>query len=293
MANQLDCTTSIASTQNNGIHGIHFGPQTTSSRLSRLASKRKPWLFNISGVDWTTTTSNHPNQQVPYESSSQNSISGSAMIVRLKMIHIFLEHYTTGIFSNVSSSFWHISHFRCTSILNRCASLTLRAVKFPARWTWAIGGGIHRINFLPERQLCQSYVHQIRLAWPTFWAISMPGRCISQLAIFEKISAGHPTCAPGFLLGWSPVPQKVPKTLTKHGIQRLELCCLNLGILTSLSLAWNGIVLMDSSDNVTLCWLPGSGIIRNKSWLLKSHMAHTRCVKFLKVYWWGIDLFDD
>jgi len=41
MAKQLDCTTSITSTQNNGINGIHFGLHTTFSRLSCLASKQK------------------------------------------------------------------------------------------------------------------------------------------------------------------------------------------------------------------------------------------------------------
>jgi hypothetical protein len=39
MAKQLDCTTSIASTQNNGIHGIHFSLHTTFSRFSHVASK--------------------------------------------------------------------------------------------------------------------------------------------------------------------------------------------------------------------------------------------------------------
>jgi len=120
----------------------------------------------------------------------------------------------------------------------------------------------------------------------------MPGHCIWQLVLFEKISATHLKSALAFLLGWSPVHQQVPKTLTKHGIPRLELCCPNLGILTSLALAWNGIVLMDSSGNVNLCWLPRSGIIWNKSWLLKSHMTHAWCVKFLKVRQWGIHRFD-
>jgi hypothetical protein len=74
MAKQLDCTTSITRTQNNGIHGIHFGPHTTFSRLSCLASKQKPGLINISGVHWTTSKCNHSNQQMPYESTSLNSI---------------------------------------------------------------------------------------------------------------------------------------------------------------------------------------------------------------------------
>jgi len=49
---------------------------------------------------------------------------------------------------------------------------------------------------------------------------------------------------------------------------------------------------MDCRDNVILFWLPGSGIIRNKSWLLKPHIAHSRCVNLLMVRWWGIQLFD-
>jgi len=133
VAKQLDCTTSSESTQNDGIHGIHLGPHMTFSRLSRVGSKRNPGLINISGVDWTTSKSNHSIQQMLFESSSLNSISGSAMTVGLKMTHISLEHYTTGIFSNVSSSFWHIAHFRCTSILNRCASPTLWVLESTAR----------------------------------------------------------------------------------------------------------------------------------------------------------------
>ena len=49
---------------------------------------------------------------------------------------------------------------------------------------------------------------------------------------------------------------------------------------------------MDSRDNVTLGWLPGSGIVLNKSWLHKSHMAHARCVKFLKVRQGNIQLYN-
>jgi len=41
MAKQLDCTTTMTSTQNNGIHGIHFGPHMTFSRLSCVSQQRK------------------------------------------------------------------------------------------------------------------------------------------------------------------------------------------------------------------------------------------------------------
>jgi len=229
---------------------------------------------------------------MPWESSSLNSIWGSTMIVGFKMTHISSQPYTTGIFSNVFSSSWHISHFMHTSKWNRCATLTLRVVESTVRWTREPGGGIHRINFLPERQLCQSYVHLMRLTWQIVLAIGTPGACISRFIIFQKISGRHLQTTPGFLSRGFHVPGKVPKRLTKHCITWLELCGLNFGILTSPALAWNGIVQMESSDNVTLCWLPGSGIIWNKSWLLKSHMAHAQCVKFLKVRRWGIQPFD-
>jgi len=49
---------------------------------------------------------------------------------------------------------------------------------------------------------------------------------------------------------------------------------------------------MDSRDNVILFSQPGSGIIQNKSWLLKSHMADAQCVKIQKVRRCDIPLFD-
>jgi len=156
MAKQLDCTASITSTQNNGIHGIHFGPDITFSSFSRLANKQKLGWINISGMDWTTSKSIHSNHQMRYERSTPNSISGSPMIVILKMTHISSDHYTTEIFSNLSRSIWHRSHFRCTSILYQCALLTLRVAESSARWAGAIGHGILSINFAPERRLGQS-----------------------------------------------------------------------------------------------------------------------------------------
>jgi len=227
-----------------------------------------------------------------YESSSLDSISGFAMIVGLKVIGTSSEHYTTGIFWNVYSSFWHISNFRRTLFLNWCALQTRKFAEYTVRWTQVIGGAIRKISFLLERRLCQSFVHPRRPTGPIFRATSMSGRCISRSVIFEKISAAHLKGAPGYLLGWSAVLRKVLKILTRHGIPRLEQCCPHSGILTSLALASNGTVLMDSRDNVILFWLPGSGIIRNKSWLLKFHMAHAWCVKFLMVRRWSIQLFD-
>jgi len=235
MAKQLNCTTSIACTQNHAIHGIHFSPHTTFSRIRHFTNKCKPGLIHISDVDWTTSKSNHSNQQMPYNSSSLNSILGLAMIVGLKMTHISSEHYTTGIFSNISSSFWHIFHSRCTSILNWCSLLTVRVVQSTARWTRVIGGGIQRFNFLPERRMFQSYVHPTKRTWPIFQATSLPRCLIWQFVIFEKKSAAHLTWAPGLLSGLAHVHQKVWKTLTKHGILQLELCCLHWGILTSLA----------------------------------------------------------
>jgi len=132
----------------------------------------------------------------------------------------------------------------------------------------------------------------VKSHWTNVLATSMHGHCISRSVLFEKISATHLKSTSGFLAGWAHVPRKVSKTLMKNGTPRLELCCLKWGILTSVALAWNAIVQMDSSDTVTLFWLPGAGIIPNKSWLLKSHLAHACCVKLLKVPRWGIHCFD-
>ena len=52
------------------------------------------------------------------------------------------------------------------------------------------------------------------------------------------------------------------------------------------------IVRMDSSDNITLYWLPGSEIIQNKLCLHKSNMADVQWAKFRNVRRWGIPLFD-
>jgi hypothetical protein len=133
ISKQLNSTTTIASTPNNGIHCIHFSLRTTSSRLHHLASQHQPGLINISDVDWTTSKSIHSNQQMPYISSSQNSILGFAMIVGLKMTHISSDYYTTGIFPNVSSSCWHISHCRSTSIMHHSRLPTLRGVESTAK----------------------------------------------------------------------------------------------------------------------------------------------------------------
>ena len=103
MAQQLDYTTSIASTLNYAIHGIHFGPHTTFSRHNHFTSKQIRRLNNIGGVDWTTGKSHHSIQRMPCKGSSHNSNLSLAMIVGLKMTHISLEHCITEIFSNVSS----------------------------------------------------------------------------------------------------------------------------------------------------------------------------------------------
>ena len=43
---------------------------------------------------------------------------------------------------------------------------------------------------------------------------------------------------------------------------------------------------MESRDNVILFGRPGSGIIQNKSWLVRSDMAHAQCVIFPKARRW-------
>jgi hypothetical protein len=100
MAKQLDCKASIASTQNNGMHGIHSSQHTTFNRLDHFSSKRNRGSISGRGMDWTTSKSNHFNLQMPCKNTCLNSILSFAMIVGLKIIRISSEHSTTGIYSN-------------------------------------------------------------------------------------------------------------------------------------------------------------------------------------------------
>jgi len=191
MAKQPDCTTSISSTQHNGIHGIYFGQYTTFNRFNHLASKPNHGWINIWGIDWTTTKLNRFNQQICCERYSRNSVLGWVIIVGLMIIHLFSEHYTTWIFPNVYSCDWHISQFRSTPILIQCAVKAQKDTGYTARWTRAIGGGIRYASSLREQKLCQSLVHPTRLNCPILRVISIPGHTISQLLTGTKISTRH------------------------------------------------------------------------------------------------------
>lgn len=218
MAQQLDCTTCIASTQNSEIHGIDFGQHSTFNKVDYWARKCKCGYINIWGLDWITSDSHDSSNQRPCEIPTLSSISGSAMIVWLKISHISSQHYSTGIFSNVYSSIGDITHFKRSSILNRCAMKNGKVVQYTATWTWAIGGWICVIRLLPGQWLSQSFVHPTNLTWHIFQAISISGHCTSQLERYEKISAGHLPNMPWLLLGWFHIPQMVRKILTRYGI---------------------------------------------------------------------------
>jgi len=151
MAKQQDCTTSIASTQNNVIHGIYFRQHMTFDRDNHLASERNHESISIWSIDLTTSIWNHLNLQILYNSFSLKLISSSAMIGRVNIIHQSSEHCTTQMFSNVISYFLHLSHCRRISILNMPASQTQKVAKYPATWFGVIVGGIQRIRCLLER----------------------------------------------------------------------------------------------------------------------------------------------
>jgi len=288
IAKQLDCTTSIASSLNNEIHGVHFAQHMTFNRPNHVSSIQICGWINIWVVDWTSFIWNDFNQHMLYKCSSLDSILGSPMFVGSMIICTSSEHYTCWMPLDEYCSFVHISHFRRTSILNQCALQTLTVVEYMARWTWMIAGWLCKVSALPERQLCHLVVHLTKTTWLMFQATSMPGCCNSQLPIFEKISIVQLNCVPGIMFGRSPVPHKVPTMLTKHNIPQFEQCRPYSEILPKLALSWNGIMLMDFRDNVTHFLMPRLWIIKNKSWLLNSHMACMQCVKFLMVCWLGI-----
>jgi len=228
---QLDCTTKIASSQSYGIDVIHLHLYMTSNRLKNFGSKQKPRVINIWSVDWKTSKLNQSNEQMPCNSSSPKLIFGSAKIVWLKIIHISLEHYIMGIFSSVNGVFWHISHFRCTSIFKPMCVDAWMVAELLVRWTWT-SGGIHSIHFLLECWLCQLFLHLTRLTWPIFQPITMLDHCFSQLELLEKIFAALLPSSFGYLSYWSVVSRNVPYTLTRHGIPQLELSCPHWEILT-------------------------------------------------------------
>jgi hypothetical protein len=132
MPEQLDSTTSIASTQNDSIHGIQLSRHTTFNRLNHSASNRKHGSINICGVDCTTSKSNHFNLQMLWWRSPPKSMLGLAMIVELKIVCQYVEHCSTGIFSNVFGYIGHISHLGDFPVLNRCSSQTRKVAESSA-----------------------------------------------------------------------------------------------------------------------------------------------------------------
>jgi len=243
-------------------------PFSSEHPFNRFNFQTNKWLWeliNIRGMDWTTSKSNHSNQQMPHVSPTLNSILGFAMIVGLNIIHISVEHYPTGILPHVHSSFLHISQFRCTSILNWCHALTQKGDKHTARETKTIGGGICIFIFLLEGWLYQSFLHRKRLTRPIWWSIIMLCSCISQLVLFKRISPKHLTCNVWVSVGLGPYTPKGANNTNEawHSTVRTELYPhWNLDINIA---AWNGTVLTASRDNIIQFWLPVLGIIQNKS----------------------------
>jgi hypothetical protein len=84
-AKQLDCTTTILNSWNNGIHNIYFSQHTMYNRLIHFTSKSKHGQIHIGGIDSTISKSNHFNQQMLYGRSSLSTLLGLIMIVGLKL----------------------------------------------------------------------------------------------------------------------------------------------------------------------------------------------------------------
>jgi len=198
-AKQLDCTTSITSNQNNGIHPIHFGQLTTFKTLNRLGSKQKCGQDNIWNRDCTTSIVNLFYQQMPSKSYSRNLVSGSVMTFWMKLIHISSAHYTTGLLSNVYCFFWHISHFSSNVILNLCSLCSGKFTEYTVCGTLVNG---HTFDNTPHLLVLPRLPH--------FWAgrgfawlhycipvcIQSPLGSVSHLFIARYHSALTPTGSP-------------------------------------------------------------------------------------------------
>lgn len=76
-------------------------------------------------------------------------------------------------------------------ILNQCASLTLMVVESTATGTHAIGGGIHNISMLQQRQLCWSCEHPIKTHYTNLQMIRAASHGVSQVVIFDNKFAAY------------------------------------------------------------------------------------------------------
>lgn len=96
-------------------------------------------------------------------------------------------------------------------MVNWCTMLTLRKVKFPMRWLWAIVGEFHRIHFLPERQLCQSCVYPKWVNQPILVSDQHAWRLHARIGIIQNDIDCAPKQCIWTLLVLIPCPQKVAK----------------------------------------------------------------------------------
>jgi len=165
MAEQLDCRTTIASSQT-----MESMPSiSVSIQLSIGAIIQAP-ENNVNRLTSEVWTGQHQNRNVGISrypgNADQTRFWARRWFVGLMIIVISSEHDNTGIFSHVYHFFCHISHFQRTTILNLCASQNWTVTQYSARWTLVTGVGIRRISFLVERQLGQLFVHPTRLTWP-------------------------------------------------------------------------------------------------------------------------------
>lgn len=148
------------------------------------------------------------------------------------------------------------------------------------------------LSSLSEHWLWRCIVGQIWLSWRFFRLIHMSGGRIIHFGRCETVSSTQVYYPSGFILRESHVLQKMLKMLTMHGIPWLELWHHHAGIWIYLVSVWNGPALMDSTNIVALLWLPRSGIIRNMSGVLNSHMAHVQYLNVYTVHPLGIQIFD-
>lgn len=163
-----------------------------------------------------------------------------------------MQHYTTAIFSIPSSWFWHIFYLRYSSACQLYLLKTLCVRESRLRKIVIMSSEICRIDFLLGRQTYLLFVHPTNLIWQIFYIDCMSGRFIWPLAIFEKISNTHLTPIPGLLLDWSLVLYTMSIIQSELSVTLVRLDCLHSEILISLVYHYNAIVLMDSSNHVTL-----------------------------------------
>jgi len=154
-----------------------------------------------------------------------------------------------------------------------------------------IGVGTFRIHFWLAWNLCHLFIHLTTFAYLIIRVISMSSYFMSQLLLFDKISARYLHRNARFSSYRTQTTWILPCTLPRLSMMWFILSCPYSGIKTYHILPWDGIILRNFRDIDNLVPLPGLRIMQNKSRMLTSHIMNLWYLKLRMVCLWHVQQF--